>query len=121
MLVNSRTPPFEFDVDMVGATAVITLSGELDLVVRSALREQLAEVADKKPDVVVIDLAAVTFLDCGTAAMTIQTSRLIASGRKPILRSLRPQVRRLLEVACLESQCELAGDPSHGILPSQES
>jgi anti-sigma B factor antagonist len=94
---------------MAGATAVITLSGELDLTVRSAVREQLERVAKKKPDALVIDLAAVTFLDCGTAAMLIQTSRLLVSGRKPVLRSVRPQVRRLLELTGLDSQCELAG------------
>jgi anti-anti-sigma factor len=57
----------------------------------------------------VIDLAAVTFLDCGTAAMMIQMSRLLASGRKPVLCFVRPQVRRLLELTGLDSQCELAG------------
>ena len=56
---------------------------------RSALWEQLAEVAEKKPDALVIDLAAVTFLDCGTAVMMIQTGRLLASGRKPVLRYVR--------------------------------
>jgi anti-sigma B factor antagonist len=109
VLTNSCIPPFAADVDMAGATAVIALFGELDLTVRCALREQLAQLAEKKPDVLVIDLAAVTFLDCGTAAMMIQTSRLLASGRKPVLRSVRPQVRRLLELTGLDSQCELAG------------
>jgi anti-anti-sigma factor len=65
VLTDTRILPFAADVDMAGATAVIALSGELDLTVRSALREQLAQVAAKKPDVLVIDLAAVTFLDCG--------------------------------------------------------
>jgi anti-anti-sigma regulatory factor len=41
--------------------------------------------------------------------MMIQMSRLLASGRKPVLRSVRPQVRRLLEVTGLDSQCELTG------------
>jgi anti-sigma B factor antagonist len=109
VLTDSCIPPFAADVDMAGATAVIALFGELDLTVRSALREQLAKVAEKKPDVLVIDLTAVTFLDCGTAAMMIQTSRLLASGRKPVLRSVRPQVRRLMELTGLDSQCELAG------------
>lgn len=45
---------------------------------RSALREQLAQVAEKKPDMLLIDLAAVTFLEGGTAAMMIQTSLLLA-------------------------------------------
>jgi anti-anti-sigma factor len=107
VLTESCTVPFVVDVDVAGVTAVVTLGGELDLAVRSALRDQLAEVLEKRPDVLVIDLAAVTFLDCGTASMMIQVSRLMASGRKPVLRYPRPQVRRLLEVTGLESQCEL--------------
>jgi anti-anti-sigma factor len=98
VLTDSCTLLFAADVDIADGNAVITLYGELDLTVRSALREQLAEIAENKPDVLVIDLAAVTFLDCGTAVMMIQASRILASGRKPVLRDVRPQVRRLLEL-----------------------
>ena len=71
------------DVDIADGTAVVKLSGDLDLPVRSALEERLAEVAAKKPDVLVYDLAAVTFLDCGTAAVLVRAARLLPSGRKP--------------------------------------
>lgn len=108
MLPDSCTLLFAADVDIADGIAVITLYGELDLTVRSALREQLAEIAENKPDVLVIDLAAVTFLDCGTAVMMTQVSRILASGRKPVLRDVRPQVRRLLELTGLDSQCELS-------------
>ncbi len=108
MLTDSCTLLFAADADMADGTAVITLYGELDLTVRSALREQLAKLAENKPDVLVIDLAGVTFLDCGTAVMMIRASRILASGRKPVLRDVRPAVRRLLELTGLDSQCELS-------------
>ena len=115
MLTDPCTLLFAADVDIAGGTAVITLYGELDLTVQSVLRDHLAEIAENKPDVLVIDLAAVTFLDCGTAIMLIQAGRLLTSGKKPVLRDARPQVRRLLELTGLDSQCEL---PACGALPA---
>ena len=56
----------------------------------------------------VIDLAAVTFMDCGIMAVIIGTARRLPSGRKPMLSSPCPQVRRLLELTGLAAQCELA-------------
>lgn len=110
----SGSVPFAVDTDMADGTAVVRLHGELDLATRSALWDQLADVAEKKPDVLIIDLGGVTFLDCGTAVMMIKMNRLLTSGRKTILRSVRPQARRLLELTGLDSHCELADDPSDG-------
>src|SRR5437762_8029632 len=84
--------PLAVAVDIADGTAVVRLYGELDVVVKDALAEQLAEVAEKKPDVLVIDLAAVTFMDCGIMAVIIGTARRLPSGRKPMLRSPCPQV-----------------------------
>jgi anti-anti-sigma factor len=102
------------DVDIADGTAVIKLYGDLDLPVRSALEERLAEVAAKKPDVLVYDLAAVTFLDCGTAAVLVRAARLLPSGKEPVLRSACPLVRRVLTLTRLDTQCELAApvDPA---------
>jgi anti-anti-sigma factor len=87
---------------------VVTLSGELDVLVRSELAELLAEVAAKKPEVLVIDLAAVTFLDCGAAAVLAGAARLLPSGRKPVLRSACPLVCRVLGLTGLDTRCEMA-------------
>jgi anti-anti-sigma factor len=100
--------PLTVAVDIADGTAVVRLCGELDVLVKDALAEQLAEVAEKKPDVLVIDLAAVTLMDCGIIAVIIGTVRLLPSGRKPVLRSPCPSVRRLLELTGLDAQCELA-------------
>lgn len=108
MLPEPGPCPLAARVDIAGGTAVVTLSGELDLSVRSALAELLVEVGAKKPDVLVIDLAAVTFLDCGIAAVLASAARLLPSGRKPVLRSARPLVRRVLGLTGLDTQCELA-------------
>lgn len=94
-------------VEIADGTAVVKLAGELDIAVRCALEEDLAEVAAKKPDVLVFDMTAVTFLDCGTAAMLIRVARLLPSGRKPVLRAACPLVRRVLALTGLDTQCEL--------------
>ena len=51
--------------------AVVRLVGDLDASVAFALAEQLADLEDKKPDRLIIDMAAVGFLDCA-AAQTIE-------------------------------------------------
>jgi hypothetical protein len=41
---------------------------ELDVAVAPALAQQLADLADKKPDQLIFDITAVGFLDCAAAA-----------------------------------------------------
>lgn len=108
MLQEPCGPSLAVDVDIADGTAVVRLYGELDLAVRDALAGRLAEVAEKRPDVLVIDLAAVTFMDCGTAAVIAGVARLLPSGRRPVLRSACPLVRRVLELTGWDAQCELA-------------
>jgi anti-anti-sigma factor len=99
------------DVEVADGTVVVRLSGDLDIPLRSALAEKLAVIAARNPGLLVIDLAGVTFLDGGTAAVIVKAAGL-PSGRKPVLRSVRPIVRRLLEVTGLDGQCELSCDSS---------
>lgn len=83
------------EVDMADGIATVRPHGDLDLCVRDALADRLAKVAEKNPDLLVIDLAGVTFLDCGTAAVIFSMAQQMPSGRKPILRSACPLVRRV--------------------------
>lgn len=108
MLSEPGLCPLTARVDIAGGTAVVTLSGDLDVLVRPELAELLAEVAAGKPEVLVIDLAAVTFLDCGVAAVLAGAGRLLPSGRKPVLRSACPLVRRVLGLTGLDTRCEMA-------------
>lgn len=106
-MLEQDEPRLAITADITDEIAVVKLRGELDICVRAALAEQLTDVAMKKPDLMVFDLAAVTFIDCGTADLLVSTARRLPSGRKPVLHSACPPVRRLLELSGLDARCEL--------------
>ena len=55
---------FAADISRHGLTAEISLSGELDLADRGALRRAAAEaLADRRTEVLLVDMTAVTFFD----------------------------------------------------------
>jgi anti-anti-sigma factor len=98
----------------------ITLRGELDSTARAALSEHLtkhfteysAQAEGIKPRQLVIDMADVDFLDWAAAAVIFAAARLmLPAGVKPIMRSPKRPVRRLLAITGLDQQCELG--PGH--------
>jgi anti-anti-sigma factor len=99
----------ETDVTMAAGTAVVRLRGELDMSVRALLAERLAEIADLKPGRLVFDMAGVGYMDCGSAAVIFQAAQFLTDGAKPVIRSPRPIVRRLLKLTGLASDCDLDG------------
>jgi anti-anti-sigma factor len=103
------------EIEFADGTAVVRLLGDLDITVASALWQQLAELADKKPDRLVFDMTAVGFLDCAAARVLFRASRVMLPDGKPVIRSPCPLVRTLLERTGWDTQCELAGNsPSPG-------
>lgn len=109
MLPSDRDDHFVVaEIAFADGTAVVRLHGELDITVASALGQQLAELADKKPDRLVFDMAAVGFLDCAAARVLFRASRAMLPDGKPVVRSPCPLVRTLLELTGWDTQCELA-------------
>lgn len=98
------------EIGLADGTAVVRLLGDLDASVAFELAEQLAGLADKQPDRLVFDMAAVQFLDCAAAGMLFGAARsMLADGNKPVICSPGPLVRKLLQLTGLDTQCELAG------------
>ena len=90
-------------------TVVIRLRGELDVTVRTTLEELLGLLPGTRPDRLVIDLAGVSFMDCGTAAAVFEAARQsLPHGRKPVIRAPRPLIRRLLQITGWDQQCVIA-------------
>jgi anti-anti-sigma factor len=59
---------FAADISRHGLTAEISLSGELDLAARGALRRAAAEaLAERRTEVLLVDMTAVTFFDSAVA------------------------------------------------------
>jgi anti-anti-sigma factor len=97
-------------IEFADGTAVVRILVDLDVSVTFVLAEQMAELAHKKPDRLVFDMAAVGYVDCASADVLFGAARsILPGGNKPVICSPAPVVRRLLEVADLDTQGELAG------------
>jgi anti-anti-sigma factor len=92
--------------------AVLSVTGELDLVGGAKLEAALREVIDDGHRVVALHLAGLEFIDsAGLAAIADAAVRIRTSGGRLLLRSVSPQTRRLLRVTDVDRLVEL--DPDH--------
>ena len=81
-------------------TARVTVTGEVDLATASALRAALLDVlTDVRPTHLVVDLDAVTFLDCaGLSALVAARNAALGAGNHTRVTNPRPIVRRILDL-----------------------
>jgi anti-anti-sigma factor len=88
--------------EQAGRSTIMSLSGELDLVSAPRLRNAIASLRGESIDVVVVDLADLTYIDSvGIGLLVASRRRLDAEGRTFTVRNPAPQVRRLLEITGL--------------------
>jgi anti-anti-sigma factor len=87
----------------LGVTARVTVVGEVDLAATPVLRERLLRVLrDHRPDMLDVDLAGVTLLDCtGLGALVAVRNAAIRAGGQMRVSHPQPIVRRVLEVTGL--------------------
>ena len=86
----STPKPFEVRMESDG---VVYLSGELDMAVAAAFSQSLISSLDGQPPV--LNLAELTFLDSSGIRAILQVARV--SGQEVVLRSLHPNIRRVLK------------------------
>lgn len=84
-------------------TARAVVTGEVDLATAPALRERLlCLLHDHGPDLLDVDLAGVTYLDCtGIGALVAVRNAAVRTGRRVRVSHPQPIVRRVLEVTGL--------------------
>jgi anti-anti-sigma factor len=84
-------------------TARVAVAGEVDLATTPVLRERLLRVLrDQRPDLLDVDLAGVTFLDCtGLGVLVAVRNAAIRAGRQMRVSHPQPIVRQVLEVTGL--------------------
>jgi anti-sigma B factor antagonist len=87
---------------------LVEMSGDLDITTVPVLANQLAGLADMRPTELFIDMSGVRFLDCASARLLAGTAALLPPGRRPVLTSVSPTVRRLLELTGLAGIMQIA-------------
>jgi anti-anti-sigma factor len=104
---QAQSPDFQAVVTGHGHVQV-AISGELDVTTSESLIRLLAELADGRPISLSIDMSKVSFLDCASARLLIGASAFLPPGERPVLSSVQPAVRRLLELIGLDEAIETA-------------
>jgi anti-anti-sigma factor len=81
-------------IDDTGRCVVVSLSGEIDAYIRPKLEGRLNQLpgADQR---VVLDLAAVEFMDSGGLGLIAAIDQRLSPGRRPICTVLLPEQRHL--------------------------
>jgi len=95
------------EVESAPEATTIVVRGELDLVTRPFLAQQLTLVSRDKPGRLVFDLAGTAFMDCGSARLIAGAGEWLPGGRRPVIRRPGPAVRRILELTGLDAYCEI--------------
>jgi anti-anti-sigma factor len=99
-------PAFQLTVSFPDdATAFVTLAGQLDRTTAIELSAQLQPVLARQPQLVIYDIAQVSYIDDAAARTLIYSADRSPGGQRPVLRRPPPIVLRLLEVTGLDTQC----------------
>jgi anti-sigma B factor antagonist len=82
---------------------VLPLEGEIDLHVSPEVGESLRRMISKKPKVLVVDLAKVTYLDSSGLAVLIEAMQNVQKyGGRFAVAAVQESVRQILEIARLD-------------------
>jgi anti-sigma B factor antagonist len=99
------------DVQRDAGAAVVTVDGELEFGTAAMLRTTFSDLAQEGCDPVVVDLAALRFIDSTGLSLLVQAKQRFESlGRRFELRSPTHRVVRVIETSGLAETFELTGE-----------
>jgi anti-sigma B factor antagonist len=95
-------PTIALSVEHGEAGAVVTVGGDLEFGTAASLRSALIDLAHQGCDPLVVDLAALDFIDSTGLSLLVQAKQRIESqGHRFVLRHPTERVRRVLEISGL--------------------
>jgi anti-sigma B factor antagonist len=103
---------FRVEVRKEGATAVIAVSGELDLASGPQLEAEFERVNGADTQLLVVDLSGLDFMDSTGLSILVRThQRLTGEGCQVGLVRGSPQVQRLLDLTGVAKRLQLVDEP----------
>jgi len=93
-----RIPPLSVEVVWCGLVATFLAGGVLDITTAPGLIERLGEVADARPEWLVLDFAGLVFLDMAGARALDSARKILAAICPVIVRDPLPFARRVAGV-----------------------
>ncbi|MBV9096236.1 MAG: STAS domain-containing protein [Streptosporangiaceae bacterium] len=93
----------------------VAVSGELDLMTMPLVARELAQVLRERPRRLILDMAGIGFMDCGSARLIVAAGRCLPPGQRPVIRGASRAVLRVLQITGLDACCEIqAADGKEG-------
>ena len=106
-------PNLSIDTRTDGAVRVLEIVGELDLAGTEVLEQAVAEAEAARPDVLVLDLRGVQFMDSsGLRSVMLAAQRAEKDARRFALVPGKKQVMRVFEITRMEERLEFVDDPA---------
>jgi anti-anti-sigma factor len=103
----------ELETEDLAVGTRIALRGELDLFSAKRLEEELERIEPATPEVIVLDLRELTFIDSsGLRVLLSADSRAREGGRKLVLVRAPEGVQRIFHIAGLDSRLAMVDDPA---------
>ena len=100
---------FSVSVESRGTVSGVAVSGELDLASSDAVQDALDEAVEQASEILVVDLSETTFIDStGLHAVIRCERRAAAAGLSVVVIGACPQVRRVFELAGLDTRFSFA-------------
>jgi anti-sigma B factor antagonist len=105
--------PLEITTERLEGQTRVAVVGELDIASAPQFEEGLAEAERDSPDVLVLDLRGVEFIDStGLRAVITADERARSTGRRLVIVRGTAAVERVFNVTQLDQRLEIVDDPS---------
>ena len=101
---TTASRPFVVATEMLdGGTAVVSVSGEVDLATKPALEQALLAVPDERTLKLIVDLTECSFLDCSGLGVLVAAKARLERSRRPLaLIASSPSVLLILQLTELD-------------------
>ncbi len=108
-------PLFRVESSRRGTTPIVAVHGELDVATTSALARAAGDAIAAEPETVVIDLAAVTFMDSSAVRLLVGVHRRVREARIRLVLVPAPEpVQRIFRICGLGTRLPFAPPPPAG-------
>jgi anti-sigma B factor antagonist len=102
---------FDLDASSQGQSALVTIRGDFDIQVAERVAAKLAEVESTQPELLVLDLGALSFLDSsGMGVIAAAHARAEAAGRRFVVVSPPYGVRQAFALSKLDEVITIVED-----------
>jgi anti-anti-sigma factor len=106
---------FDVTSEQLGDTVHVRLSGELDISSATKVEDELARVEPSRPDLIVLDLRALAFMDStGLRLLIAADTRARQQGRRLTIVKGPDAVQRVFRITRLEERLEIVDEVPDG-------